>query len=302
MIGAGADNRQAQGDVDAIVKIKRFQRDQCLIVVHAQRHIIAIAGVRGEQAIGAVRAGDRDSLGRQRSHRRCDDRGVFAAHSPVFTGMRIECGDGNTGRDDPEIAHQCHCHDPGLALNQGAGQQAWHILQGNVYRQRHRPQSRPGQHHHRIARRVGTGGGNKFGLAGKVEADFGEPRFGDWRSDQCCGFAGAGQLGRFGQRGQRQFCARAAGHPGGIGTIGSGQHRQCVAKQLERLGRVENFGYWQDEPAPMRRRAEHFGPACDEKWHQVFGVSPQPRLGQQFGADPRWIAQRHSEGGQIHAD
>ena len=48
VIGRGAHDRQAQRDVDALVEMERLQRDQRLIVIHAERGVVvAPRGARG---------------------------------------------------------------------------------------------------------------------------------------------------------------------------------------------------------------------------------------------------------------
>ena len=62
MVGRGADDRQAQRDVDAFLEMQRLQRDQRLVVIHAERRVILGARRGVEHGVGRVRAGDRASL------------------------------------------------------------------------------------------------------------------------------------------------------------------------------------------------------------------------------------------------
>ena len=112
VVGRGADDRQAERDVDAAVEIERLQRDQRLVVVHAQRHVVAGARVRGEQRVGGVRAGRVDPLGAQRGDGGGDDARFLVAEPAVLAGVRIERGDRDARVGDAEVARQRRCGDP----------------------------------------------------------------------------------------------------------------------------------------------------------------------------------------------
>ena len=90
---ASADERQAERDVDAVLEGQRLGRDQRLVVIHAQRRVVAGARL----AWNIVSAGSGpvapDALGAQLRYRGRDDRDVLAAHGPAFARMRIEPGD-----------------------------------------------------------------------------------------------------------------------------------------------------------------------------------------------------------------
>ena len=55
MIGRSADDRQAESDIDALIEIQRFERDQRLIVIHAERRVVG--GARGAVEHGVGRQG-----------------------------------------------------------------------------------------------------------------------------------------------------------------------------------------------------------------------------------------------------
>ena len=57
MIGGGADDRQTQGHVDAVMHVDGFQRDQCLIVVHADRGVVFGARSFGKHGVRRPGAG-----------------------------------------------------------------------------------------------------------------------------------------------------------------------------------------------------------------------------------------------------
>ncbi len=120
MIGRSAHDRQAQRDVHPLVEIERLQRDQRLIVIHAQRRIVALALARGEQGVGGMGAGDVDALGAQHGDCGGDDPRFLVADPALLAGMGIERGDGEARAGDAEIADQRHGDDPAAPLDQGS--------------------------------------------------------------------------------------------------------------------------------------------------------------------------------------
>ena len=95
MIRRGADKRQAECDVDAIVETERLGGDQRLVVIHADRHIVGGTG-------GGRGTSYRPEAGRPISTPsafNCSMTGRMMASSsrperPAFAGMRIEPGNG----------------------------------------------------------------------------------------------------------------------------------------------------------------------------------------------------------------
>lgn len=91
VIGRGADERQAQGDIDALVELQRFQRDQGLVVIHAQGRIIARACPRREQRVARDGAESGDPLGLQGGDGRGDDAGFLIPELAAFARVRVKC-------------------------------------------------------------------------------------------------------------------------------------------------------------------------------------------------------------------
>ena len=56
VIGRGADERQAERDIDGAVEGERLHRDQRLIVEHAERDIIAGPRLRMKKRVGGKRS------------------------------------------------------------------------------------------------------------------------------------------------------------------------------------------------------------------------------------------------------
>ena len=75
VIGRGAHERQAERDVDAVVEGERLDRDQRLIVIHAERHVVGRARAPHGTCVSAGQRPARvDALGLQPRDGRRDDR------------------------------------------------------------------------------------------------------------------------------------------------------------------------------------------------------------------------------------
>jgi len=68
-----------------------------------------------------VRAGHGKALGDKGVYGGGDDLYLLAAHSAVFSCMRVEAGDGDSGRRQAEVAGERAGDDPCLSLDQIAG-------------------------------------------------------------------------------------------------------------------------------------------------------------------------------------
>ena len=88
----------------AAVEIERLDRDQRLVVIHAQRRVIAAPRLGVEHRVGGERAARVDAGGAQLGDRRRDDLDILAAERAGFAGMRVEPGDRDDRRGDAEIA------------------------------------------------------------------------------------------------------------------------------------------------------------------------------------------------------
>ncbi len=104
MIGCGADDRQAERNVDRVLEVKRLDRDQRLVVVHAKRSIVGRTRTGVEHRVGGVRARDPPPFGCERGNGRLDDLDFLAPELPAFARVRIEARDREAGLGDSEIA------------------------------------------------------------------------------------------------------------------------------------------------------------------------------------------------------
>ena len=112
VVGRGAHERQAQRDVDAAIEIDRLDRDQRLVVIHAQRRVVACRAAAWN--IVSAASGPRASIPAraQFGDGRRDDLDLLAAEAARFAGMRVEPGNREDRRGDAEIAAQRRRGDP----------------------------------------------------------------------------------------------------------------------------------------------------------------------------------------------
>ena len=106
MVGRGADEGQAESDIDAVVERQRLDRDQRLIVIHPDGAIVARAGGGVEHGVGGQRAAHVDAFAAQRRDRRCDDVAVLKAERAVLAGMRVEPGHRDARMRDGEAGFE----------------------------------------------------------------------------------------------------------------------------------------------------------------------------------------------------
>ena len=103
MVGGGPDDRQAERDVDRILEVERLDRDQRLVVIHAQRRIVIGARAVVEHRVGRVRPGHSPTLRRESGDRRSDDFELFPAELPTFTSVGVEPGHRESRLSDPKM-------------------------------------------------------------------------------------------------------------------------------------------------------------------------------------------------------
>ena len=64
MVGRGANEGQAQADIDAAVEVQRLHRDQRLVMIHAEDGVIGGAGLGMEGGVGGERTQHIEALRR----------------------------------------------------------------------------------------------------------------------------------------------------------------------------------------------------------------------------------------------
>src|SRR3546814_2672154 len=58
VVGRGADDGETKRHINALIKMQRLERDQRLVVIHAERDVISTPYALMEHGIGGKRAGD----------------------------------------------------------------------------------------------------------------------------------------------------------------------------------------------------------------------------------------------------
>ena len=105
VVGRGAHDRQAEGDVDPLVEMERLERDQRLVVIHAERRVVAAPPAAVEHDVGRMRAADVDAFLAQPLDRGDDDVDLLAPEGSVLAGMRVQ---------------SCHCAGAAARCRTGA--------------------------------------------------------------------------------------------------------------------------------------------------------------------------------------
>ncbi len=182
MVRRGADEGQAEGDIDALVEGDGLDRDQGLIVGGGERHVVAGPGALMEQGVGGQRPPDVDALVLQLHHRGFQHVAVFEAHGGVLARMGVEARQDEARMREAEAVAQVMGDDPGRAHHEILRQEFGHAAERHVDRHRHHRQRLAPQHHHRQGwLRAGLHAemGEEFGVARMGEADLGQDVLGD---------------------------------------------------------------------------------------------------------------------------
>jgi hypothetical protein len=173
VIGRGAHEGEAEGDVDRLGEGERLCRDECLVVIHAERGIVTGPCLLREHRIRGKRAEGVDVFGAKPHHRRADNALVLVAESAAFAGVRVEPGDRQPRLANGETAPEIAGEDPRRLHDQLLVQRGRHLAERNVNGDRDCLQLRTGEHHHGPPRRPGPGGrqrAEEFRVAGMAEA------------------------------------------------------------------------------------------------------------------------------------
>ena len=182
VIGRGADEGQAEGDVDAAVEIDGLERDQRLVVIHAQRRVVTLARLGMEQRVGGEGAAGGDAL--RRATPRPPARSVSISSRPMVPcspacGLRPATA--RRGCAMPKSRASAAAAMRPAATMRSVRQRAQRLAQRLVDRHRHHAQSGAHQHHRdRRAAQLGE----IFGVAGMRKAGGVERLFLDRIGDQ----------------------------------------------------------------------------------------------------------------------
>nr|GEU28139.1 2-octaprenyl-6-methoxyphenol hydroxylase, putative [Tanacetum cinerariifolium] len=210
VVDRGADQGQAQGDVDAVAERGEFQHRQALVVVHGQ-HAVGVHQVLGlEQGVGRIRTGNIDAARARRVQRRRDGVDFLAAQVAALARMRVQAAHQDARRCQAELGLEVAVDDVDDAPQPVLAQGGRHVFQrqmGGGQRHPQRPpfridvgRQRAGQHHDDL---VGTGAlGKILGVAGKRHAGIVDGAFLQRRRDHGLEPAGLHAFDGGVQRGQ----------------------------------------------------------------------------------------------------
>ena len=299
VIGRGADEGQAERDVDAAREVDGLDRDQRLVVIHAERRIVGRARGRMKQRVGRRGAAHLDAVRAQSLDGRCDHAAFLVAHGALLAGMRIECGDGKARARDAEQRLQAGRGDAAHAHDRLRVEGPDRLRQRKMDGDRHDAQLRAGQHHRDLDRMVGGARcelGQELGMAGMREARVLQRLFLDRIGGEARDLAGERQRdGAFDglDRGRRI---------GGIGMAGPDrrpqahrQDRQRRGKDAARLGRMGDLLAGERRRRSRARARQAGRDRRETKNGRACRAPAKPGLEGQFAADAGRLAHRDGE-------
>ena len=254
MIRRCADNRQTQRDIHAVVPIQRLERDKRLVVIHANRNIVAGASRLREHGIRRPRPGGVDASGAQGRNCRGDQGLLLGAQRAGFPGVRVQPGYREARRADAELIAQRRVRDDRGRDDAVGGELIQCLAQRNVDRDRDNAQRWRRQHHHR---QPGIGKcRQELGMAGIAKAGVVECGFADRVGDDATHLAGQSEAnGVFYRRNDR-------GGIGRIGMAGANFRGQLYAQHRNGVG-INSAGFLDREYFPDR---------CDVQFGQTVRI------------------------------
>ena len=168
MVGRGAHEVEAERHVDPALEVDGLDRDQRLVVVHADRGVVAGARRRDGTSCRPS-AGRRAACPRRAS--RATTGAITSISSRPIAPPSPACGlspaTAMRGAAIPKSAVERAVGDPQRRLEERRGQRPRHRRQRDVDRHRHHPEAGRRQHHHRQ------------GSAAQVREELGMPREGE---------------------------------------------------------------------------------------------------------------------------
>ena len=167
VVGAGAGKGKAEGDIHAGVEGQQFERDEALVVIHAEHAVELSAGGAMKNSIGRVRAGD-IALGSELRDSRTDEAFFLVAEASSFTGVGIQSGHGQTrGTSEPAL-EKCH-KKPSDADDLRRAELRGHVAERNVNGGKGHGERAAGEAHGEVLDAGSVG--EELRLTGKGKAD-----------------------------------------------------------------------------------------------------------------------------------
>ena len=129
MIRCGPDDRQAERNVDAVLEMKRLDRDKRLVVVHAKRGIIVERAAAWNIVSAGSGPGDSPAFRCEAAMAGSMMLNFLAPKLPAFPRVRIKAANGEAGLGDSEIALEPPKGRSAPRFDQRAGQAIGNIPQ-----------------------------------------------------------------------------------------------------------------------------------------------------------------------------
>ena len=148
-------------------------------MIHPQHGIIGFACFSMKQRVCRERAKSINAVILECGNGRRDDTAILIAKLAVFTSMRVQAADRNSGIIDPEEVTQGLGKKAAFGKDVGAVQHPRHIAKGDMDRQRHHAQCVTGEHHDGPSVTFRCQAAQKFGMAGMFKASFNQHGFVD---------------------------------------------------------------------------------------------------------------------------
>ena len=300
MVRRRADERQSQRDVDGVLERDRLDRDQRLVVIHADGAVVGLAGRCVEHGIRRQGAPGVDAFRAQRLNGGCDDVDVFAAERAVFAGMRVEARYRKPRPGQAEMRPEIRDRNPCRRHDQLARELGQRLAQRKVDGDGNDGERRRPQHHHRLRRAAAIGGklGEKFGVAGMAESRAVQHALGDRVGDDGASSTAPYMVDGLANGGQRGGRAGVVGLSGARGGDFARRHhgqrfRECRARFLrDGIGKLD----LQSQDFRSLREERAVAEQIERRKVQLF--APQPGCEGNVGADARGLAgcQRESLG------
>ena len=111
VIGGGADDREAGGDVHADPEPGELQRDQSLVMVHREDRVIAAVRLESEERVGGEGALHAPGACPGGTEGGADHGALFGAEDAVLARVGIETKDGYAGGTDRKVDAQSLSED-----------------------------------------------------------------------------------------------------------------------------------------------------------------------------------------------
>ena len=167
VIGARADKWQAERDIYSFVEGMELERDEALVVIHAQDPVELAFDSAVENGIRRKRALEID-MALQFCDGWRDDFDFLAAEVAVFASVGVETGDGDARFGNSSGAQEV-CEKFSHTDDFGGGEKNWNAGERNMGCNQRDGERAAGEAHGEVF--DSGAAGEEFGLAGKIKSD-----------------------------------------------------------------------------------------------------------------------------------